>query len=276
MRISLAWVIWTFATCLAEFVTNSAFIWPDELFPNELSYFDSLEAIANNRVITSDGSSGTVWFNTTSFCLPGLHFREIGYLAVVSQESYNYLVRLTLIAEAALLNRQYGDYVFLLFKFAHEGRELPTQIRSNSPIVDDMSKSLDSITTFRRSNQHLITKLKLSTEVPIIKSLYEIIATERKSKSLRIYRSMVRTMGRAILDYKDESLYFLFVRLIGVPVLSTCDAKSIHGEDFVSFDAVLAEEINKCEKSQVLQFFAQSCVIKLILPRESNLRIEKC
>lgn len=273
---TIVFAFWTFAFCLADFVTDSAYIWPDELYPNELSYFESLEAVANNSVYILDGSSGTAWFNTTRFCIPGLHFREIGYHAVVSQESYNYLLLLTQLAEAALSSGYYGDYVFLLFKFSHEGRELPTQIRSNSPIVDDMSRSLDTITNFPRSSQALIKELGRSTEVPIIKNLYEIIRTERKSRFLRFYRNTVRKIGRIVLDYKDDSLYYLFVRLIGVPVLSFCNVKSIYDDDFRSFDAVLAKEISKCRDSEVLDFFGQSCSIKLILPKKSNLRSEVC
>lgn len=276
MKLLLILALSLFSTTLADFVTDTAYIWPEELFPNRLSYFESLEAVANNHVYTVDGSSGTSWFNTTMFCIPGVHFREIGFHAVVSQESYNYLELLVQLGETALQYGYYGDYVFLLFKFAHEGRQIPTEIRTNAPIVDDMSRSLDSIATFSRSNQALIKELGKSTQVSSIKNLYEIIAAERKSKSLRVYRSIVRKLGRTVLDYNDDSLYYLFVRLIGVPVMSTCSVKSVYDDDFESYDTALSKEINKCKESQVLDFFGQSCSIKLILPKRSKLRNKEC
>lgn len=259
-----------------NFVTHTAEIAHTLLFPNELSYQESIEAIALNKVFTQDGSRGTVWFNTTNFCLPDLHFREIGYHAVVSQESCNYLTLITKLADAALKQGLHGDYVFLLFKFLHEGRELPTGIRRFSPMVFDMARSLDSISSFLGERLSLLKYLKKTSGNYIIQDLYDIVAKERKTKFLRFYRSVARKAGRLILDYKDDSLYYLFVRVLGVPVRSSCQVHSVYDENFKSLDVVLSKEIERCHGSTELDFYSQSCSIRLILPRVSELRTGKC
>lgn len=270
------WSFYFFYSTFADFVSKTKWIQPNQLYPNQLSYKRSIIAVAQNEVVSEDGSNGIVWFNTSSYCIKNLEFREVGFHAVVTYESYNYLTLLVRLADEALAKGFHGDYVFLLFKFHHEGRELPSGIRRFSPMLYDMAKSLDSISTFENQRQPLLDFLKSSTKIKNIKELYDIVASERKTRLMRFYRSLARRLGRLVLDYKDSSLYFVFIRFLGVPVRSKCKAESIYAESFVSFDKILEGEIDECKNNKDLQFFRQACVIKLIIPRESILRGTAC
>lgn len=268
---ALGWI----SSGLADFV-KTPHIQPKNLYPNELSYQNSIDLVANNEVLTNDDSSGVVWFNTTDYCLKDFRFREIGYHAVVTYKSYNYLVLLTQLAEAALEKGYHGDYVFLLFKFLHEGRELPTQIRKFSPMVYDMAKSLDSMSTFKSQQLPMLEYLQEATELEQIQKLYGLVAKERKARLLVFSRNIARKFGRLVLNYKDDTLYFVFTRILGVPVTSTCFVGSIYDKEFESYDLALQNQIDFCHNNPNYEYFGQACSIKLILPRISEKQTGQC
>lgn len=261
---------------LADFVSQRQWVQPNQLYPNGLSYEQSITAIAQNQVVFQDGSQGTAWFNTTGYCLKDFEFREIGYHAVVTYGSYNYLNLLVKLADEALGKGFHGDYVFLLFKFHHEGRELPTGIRRYSPMVHDMAKSLDMTSIFKTKRDVLMKFLKGSTNVEIIKELYDFVASERRTRLMRFSRSLTRKIGKMILDHKEDSVFYVFVRYLGVPFLSHCIAHSMYHPHFVSFDQILLEHIEECKNSKESQYFRHSCSIKLILPRKIEIQGKKC
>lgn len=276
MKLHLHFAFWWINYALADFVTPKADIESLELFPNHMSYEDSVLAVAENRVITEDGSFGTAWINTTDYCTPLYHFREIGYHAVVTHLSYNYLLALAELAEEALTQGLHGDFIFLLFKFGHEGRELPTGIRRASPMIYDMAKSLDTQTTSKQKRLPLLEFLRKSTNLPIIRTVYDLVSLERKTRVMRLYRSLARKMGKAVFRFDEAYSYFLFVRILGVPVRSVCAVGTLTDENFESYDDILAPKIQACEDSHELKFFGQSCYVKLILPRVSELRTGVC
>lgn len=269
-------LLWSGLGLAADFVTSKEHISAAKLYPHGLSYQKSIEVIALNEVIRLDGSSGVVWFNTTDYCIKNFQFREIGYNALVTHEAYNYLTVLTNLATVAKKKGRDGDFVFLLFKFLHEGKELPTTIRRFSPMVYDMAKSLDPGTPFWTKNHHLLEYLKQSTDIPIIKKLYAIVLKERRSYAMKLYRSVAKKLVTSAMSYTDDSMYFLFVRLLGVPIRSSCQVKSVDDSTFLGFDTVLSLEIDRCRESTELDFYGQACSIRLVLPRSSVLRTGKC
>lgn len=159
--------------------TSNALAIPDPTFASLVSedtYDEALSALVTGEVDQSDGSKGTVWFDTSSYELELSGFPLIGLYGITTETSYNYLDKLSGLGELALDRGNHGDFVYIMYRFLYY-ESLKGASDPHSLLIGEMTKGLSPSFNNNVGSEELTEILALSSTLEQIENIYNEVGS---------------------------------------------------------------------------------------------------